>query len=439
MGRCGGYWIVKVAVLGLWHLGCVTAAGAAEAGHEVVAWDPSRAVVASLAGGQPPVGEPGLADLVQRHIASGRLRFAADLAEAVGDREVVWIAFDTPVDDDDRANVDAVVAHVTPAWRALRAGTVVLSSSQLPVGTVQRMEAACASVRADRIGFASMPENLRLGRAIELFLKPDRVVIGTRTEEDREVLARLFAPITTEVVWMTVESAEMTKHAINAFLATSVTFINELAGLAERVGADAREVERGLRSESRIGPKAYLSPGGAFAGGTLARDIAFLREMGERLGHPTPFFDGVDASNRRHREWAIRRLRMELGPLRGKRIGIWGLTYKPGTNTLRRSPGVALAAALLAEGAVVRVYDPEAEPLPDRLAAQVARSDDAIEAIQGVSALVVSTEWPAFRMVDRVAMETAMPNGLILDANRFLSPVVAGSALLRIVAVGQPV
>ena len=342
---------MKVAVLGLWHLGSVTAACSASAGHEVIGWDPDAATVSGLAEARPPVSEPGLTELLAEGIASRHLRFTPDLAEAVTEADVVWIAFDTPVDDEDRADVDGVVSHVSAAFPHLKDHAIVLSSSQLPVGSIARLEKAWARVSGGRrVSFACSPENLRLGKAIEVFTKPDRVVLGVRSEDDRVRLATLFAPITDRIEWMSVESAEMTKHAINAFLATSVTFINEIAALCEQSGADAKEVERGLKTEKRIGPQAYLGPGAAFAGGTLARDVVFLKALGQAAGRATPLMDGVESSNREHRGWARRRLLSLLGPLGGRTIAVWGLTYKPGTDTLRRSTAVELCRWLVRAG-----------------------------------------------------------------------------------------
>jgi UDPglucose 6-dehydrogenase len=427
---------VRVAVLGLWHLGSVTAACVAAAGHQVVAWDPNAATVEALAVGTPPVGEPGLAALVAEQLASGRLMFTSDLPRAVRDAEIIWVTFDTPVDADDCADVDTVINSVVDSFPHLADGAVVLVSSQLPVGSVRRLESAWQQHATGRhVSFAASPENLRLGKAIDVFTRPDRVVIGVRSEADRRRLAELFAPITSSIEWVSVESAEMTKHAVNAFLAMSVAYINELAGLCERVGADAKEVERGLKTEQRIGPRAYLSPGGAFAGGTLARDVRFLRELGRTHERPTPLIDGIEASNTAHRRWAERRLVQELGTINGRRVAIWGLTYKPGTDTLRRSGAVELCRWLTNGGASIRVHDPAVRDLPADIIA-VERSDDAIAAATAADALVVATEWPLYRTVDIDRLAAVMPAGLVLDANRFLGPLLGNDARFRLISVG---
>jgi UDPglucose 6-dehydrogenase len=429
---------MKVCVLGLWHLGTVTAACLAAGGHDVIGVDFDPAVVAGLAAGKPPLFEPGLEDLVAAGLASGRLRFTADVAAAVKDADVVWVAYDTPVDDEDRADVEYVVERVARLFPHLQAGMLVLLSSQVPVGTTRRLEQMFASESRGRsVGFGYSPENLRLGKAIDVFTHPDRVVAGVRTEAAREKVMALLRPFTDRIEWMSVESAEMTKHALNAFLATSVTFINEIAALCEQVGADATEVERGLKSEARIGPKAYLSPGGAFAGGTLARDVVFLSELGRGTGVPTHLLSSVKVSNDAHREWAQRRLSQLLGGVEGKTIAVWGLTYKPGTDTLRRSSAVELCQWLGAHGARVRAHDPAVRSLPDGLAAQIELVSSAPGAVVGAAALVVATPWPEYRDIDPGEACAGMARRLVLDANRFLGQTLGRDSGIEYVSVGR--
>jgi UDPglucose 6-dehydrogenase len=427
---------VNIAVLGLWHLGSVTAACLAAAGHSVTGVDPDPAVVDGLAAGTPPIAEPGLAALVASGLASGALHFTTDAGAAVAASELVWITFDTPVDEDDVADVDVVLDRVVALFPSLADGAVVLCSSQLPVGSVRALEDRWAAAAGSRqVSFAASPENLRLGKAIQVFTHPDRVVVGVRDERAKSVIAAALAPITDRIEWMSVESAEMTKHAVNAFLATSVTFINELASLCERVGADAGEVERGLKTETRIGPFAYLSPGAAFAGGTLARDVRFLRTLGDSVERPTPLMDGVLESNTAHRAWAQRRLASQFDRLAGKRVAVWGLTYKPGTSTLRRSSALGLCRWLADQGAEVQVHDPQAEPLPEDV--RVIRHADPLDAAAGAAALVVETGWPVYRDVTPEALAAAAPGLVVLDANRFLARTIGSDPRFTMIAVGQ--
>ncbi len=429
---------MKVAVLGLWHLGSVTAACLAARGHQVTGWDPDARTIEQLSAATPPVNEPGLAALVAEQVGRGRLRFTTVLPDAVADAEIVWITFDTPVDAADRADVQSVHSRVTDAFPFLADRALVLMSSQMPVGSVRRLETEwAAEARGRHVSFAASPENLRLGKAIDVFMQPDRVIVGVRSDDDRRRLTELFTPITSSIEWMSVESAEMTKHAVNSFLAMSVAFINELAGLCERVGADGKDVERGLKTEQRIGPRAYLSPGGAFAGGTLARDVMFLRELGRAEDRPTPLLDGIEASNTAHRRWAERRLEQELGTLAGRRVAVWGLTYKPGTDTLRRSGAIELCRWLTNQGATVTVHDPAAGELPLDLSS-TARAVDPVQAAMNADALVVATEWPQYRAVDIDRVAAVMPAGLVLDANRFLGSTLGVDRRFRVISVGQP-
>jgi UDPglucose 6-dehydrogenase len=314
----------------------------------------------------------------------------------------------------------------------------VIVSSQVPVGTTKSLEGMFArEAKGRRVAFAYSPENLRLGKAIEVFTKPDRVVVGVRRDEDREAIARLLQPITTKIEWMSVESAEMTKHALNAFLATSVTFINEIAAICERVGADASEVARGLKSEARIGPGAYLSPGGAFAGGTLARDIMFLSQLGRDRQVPTDVLAAVKTSNDAHRQWAARRLSDVLEDVTGKTIAIWGLTYKPGTDTLRRSSAIELAQWLHAQGARVRAHDPAVKTLPASLSTRIELTPDPLAALDGADALVVATPWPAYKDVDAHAAADRLKHAVVLDANRFLGATLGAVPGIRYFSVGR--
>lgn len=429
---------MKVCVFGLWHLGTVIAACLASGGHEVIGLDCDAATVQQLRAGLPPLFEPGLGDLVKHGLAEGRLCFTTDTAEALDDAEVIWVAYDTPVDDEDRADVEFVVERVARLFPLLATGTLVLISSQLPVGTTRRLEQAYVAVCPGKpVTFAYSPENLRLGKAINVFTQPDRVVAGVRSEADRERLAQLFRPFTERIEWMSVESAEMTKHALNAFLAISVTFINEVAILCEQVGADAKEVECGLRSEARIGPKAYLSPGEAFAGGTLARDIAFLTQIGAEYRQPTYLLSAVRTSNDAHKHWTHRKLLALFGDLHDQTVAVWGLTYKPGTDTLRRSSAVELCRWLVEQGARVQAHDPVVKALPDELDRMFTLCSTPEAALSGATALVVETEWPDYLSLDTETVMANMQTPMVIDANRFLVKTLGSDLRIRYVTVGR--
>jgi len=430
--------MIKVCVQGLWHLGSVTAACLASVGHDVVGLDMEKTTIDGLNQGNAPLFEPGLDDLLQAGIDMGRLRFSSDMADAVTEAQVLWVAFDTPVDDNDQADVHFVMDQIKCVLPVLVDGAVVLVSSQLPVGSIYRLEAfARENLPKKDLSFSCLPENLRLGNALDVFLKPDRIVVGVRTDSARVKLEKLLLPVTVRIEWMSVESAEMTKHAINAFLATSVTFANEIAAICEMVGADAKEVERGLKTEMRIGPKAYLSPGGPFAGGTLARDIAFLGEASRAKNLVTPLLSSVRVSNDEHKNWVRRKLVETFPDLKGITVAIWGLTYKPGTDTLRRSLAVELCDWLIQKGAIVNVHDPVVGQLPERWSGLVFNQERALDAVIGADVLVVGTEWPEFYQEAAQLLSVTKNQIIIIDANRYLKSVVIPLGL-KYLAVGTP-
>lgn len=430
---------MKVCVVGLWHLGSVTAACLADGGHDVTGLDFDAKTIEGLKGGKAPLFEPGLDDLIAKNIAAGRLRFTVEAAEALRGASVAWVTYDTPVDSEDRADVEFVAERIARLFPHLENGTLVLISSQLPVGTVRRAEEAFAKARPGvAVTFGCSPENLRLGKAISVFTQPDRVVVGLRSPADKVRVEELLKPFTQRIEWMSVESAEMTKHALNAFLATCVTFINEVATICEQVGADAKEVERGLKSEQRIGPKAYLGPGGAFAGGTLARDIQFLSALAEKHGTAARLIPSVGAGNQQHKAWPRRKLGELLGELKGRKIAVWGLTYKPGTDTLRRSSSVELCLWLAQQGAMPMVHDPAVKLLPPELADKMKLCPSAMEALAGADALVVGTEWPDYQAISAKEVSAAMQTPVVVDANRFLNKTLGSFAGIRYAAVGVP-
>lgn len=429
---------MKVCVYGLWHLGSVTAACLAKADHDVRGLDPDEATIRDLTAGKPPIMEPGLVELVLAGRKAGRLKFFSDAREAVGGCALVWVTFDTPVDDDDRADTQYVIDRISEIIPLLDDGTVVLVSSQLPVGSCRLLEQIAAQkVPHRRVSFACSPENLRLGKALEVFGNPDRVVVGVRGPEDRKLIQAVLRPITERIEWMSVESAEMTKHALNSFLAVSVTFANEIAALCEKVGADAKEVERGLKSEARIGPGAYLSPGTAFAGGTLARDVAFLNQVGVDAGTPAPLLEAVKPSNDNHRQWPHRKIEEIVGQPNGKTISVWGLAYKPGTNTLRRSSSLELCRWLLERGASVHAHDPAVERLPGKWSG-IRLFSSPVEAARGADALVVMTAWPQYREVPMDAVLAGMRAPNVVDPARALTASVSKLFNVRYFAVGTP-
>ena len=427
---------MKLAIFGLWHLGSVTAACTAAAGVPTIGIDLDRDRIAKLAAGEPPLYEPGLADLTRSGIEARTLTFTADVA-SVSDADIVWVCHDTPVDEEDRADTEAVRRQVEMLFAHLKDGAVVLVSAQLPVGSVAALERAFAPQANGRtVSFACSPENLRLGKAIEVFQNPGRIIIGVRDDRVREVLEPLLAKLCPSLIWMSVESAEMVKHGLNSFLAMSVTFANEIATVCERVGADASEVEKGLKSDPRIGAGAYVRPGPAFAGGTLARDVNFLRTLAAKYDLTLPVIDGIYASNRAHGQWAYRQLSHKFQPLSGRTIGVLGLAYKPGTSALRRSPSVELIQALLKDGARVQAFDPHVSALPDEMKS-VRLCKDARSVANGADALVVANESPEFRTLSTDDIASVMTGRIVVDPGRFLAAAFGADPRLSLISVGR--
>jgi UDPglucose 6-dehydrogenase len=419
---------MKICVSGLWHLGSVTAACLADKGFDITGWDPDPVVIKNLSASKAPIFEPGLNELIAKGIQTGKLHFSSSAEEAVRGADILWITFDTPVDDEDRADDTWVKNQIKSLAKYLIPFAGIIISSQLPVGS-------CAELEGNN-PICYSPENLRLGKAIEIFQNPDRLIAGIRRPEDKEIFEPVFKAITPRVEWMKTESAEMTKHAINSFLALSITFANELAALCESTGADAREVERGLKTESRIGPKAYLKAGAAFAGGTLARDVRFLSAIGQKHGHPPLVINAILESNRHHQSWAKQKLQKSLNPLKGKRVAILGLTYKEGTDTLRRSWAIELARWLHQEGVEVRAYDWQLSQLPQELKSILSLQSGSLAALEGSDALVVGTDHPGLKKIQTAEMRL-MRNALIIDPNGTLNgPEIASLTPLDYCSVG---
>jgi len=421
---------MNLCVLGLWHLGTVTAACCARH-FNVVGLDFDSANIQRLNAGQAPLLEPGLNALLGAGLAAGRLKFTTDPQVACAHADLLWLTYDTPVNENDESDVAFVLGNLRRALPHLPAGALVLISAQLPVGTCAQLER-----EFPQFHFACSPENLRLGKAIDAFEQAERAVVGIRNDAKQALLEELFKPFAAQTLFMRTESAEMVKHALNSFLALSITFINEVARLCEHTGADAKEVSAGLKSEPRIGPKAYLGPGGPFAGGTLARDVVTLSKLAAAHGEKISVIPAIKISNDLHRGWACRRLQTRLGDLRGQRVAVLGLTYTTNTDTLRRSAAVELCQALVAAGASVSAFDPAVKTLPAELAG-VKLAADLAAAVAGADAAAVCTEWPQFRQADWAGLAARMRQPVFVDANRFLEKELKGVAGVELLSVGR--
>lgn len=415
---------MNICVFGLGHLGLVTSACLAKLDHIVVGLDFNKEIVGGLQNGKAPLFEPGLNELISENMQADRLSFTHEPRKALKTAQVVWLAFDTPINDNDKADLLFLENNFRKIMPYFNNGVKIVISSQAPVGFINKIEKKILKHYPNKkCYFACSPENLKLGKALDAFLNPDRIIIGIKNQESKEAFTPLFSSITTRLEWMKIESAEMTKHAINSFLAISVCFANEVASICEQAGADAKEVERGLKTESRIGPKAYLSPGMAFSGGTLARDVNFLIKLSDKYKLPSYLIKAVNDSNSFHKNWIERKCRQVLKSLKKKTVAILGLTYKPGTDTLRQSFAVELAKSLHAKGATVNGFDPVIKRIPNNISTVLRLKNSVREAIIDAEAIIIATEWPEFLQFGYDVINL-MKNKPVIDPNGFIAKLV---------------
>ncbi len=411
----------KICVIGIWHLGAVYSACLADLGYRVIGVDNDAARVNELNKGIPPLFEPGLQELITGNIETKRLSYTTDLTQAVKGAGYVLITFDTPVNDQDEIDLSEIFDTADRLAGCLEKNAIILVSSQVPVGTCEQIKSLILKKNpALDIDIAYSPENLRLGLAINCFKKPERIVVGADSDATLKAAADLFSVVQAPVLTMNLRSAEMTKHALNAFLATSISFGNEIANLCDEVGADAIKVATALRTEGRIGAKIPLLPGLGFAGGTLARDLKVLKKIGREKGYETLLIDSVFSVNQRQNGVVVRKLERIYGSVKGLTIGILGLTYKPGTSTLRRSAALEIIKELVAKGAKVKAYDPKADlnEVKEHIEFEFCR--DVFSVADKSDALVLITEWPEFKDLNYDAIKKAMKKPVIIDTKNLL-------------------
>ena len=419
----------EVSVIGIWHLGAVNAVGFAEKGYTVLGLEFDKKKAASLQKGKPPLFEPGLESMMAEHLKKGRLRFDSD-PKTVATSDYVVIAYDSPVNEQDEVDVTPVVKAAEAIAPYLRSNTPVVITSQLPLGTSEKIQSRISSLNsAWKSGVVYTPENLRLGAAIPRFLDPDMLVLGANRPQALRSALALYQPFRTVKLPMDLRSAEMVKHALNAFLATSITFINEIAGLADRLGADAVVVGQALKLDKRIGAKALMMPGLGFSGGTLARDVIQLRKFAAERGYRADLLDSILHVNERTFEEILVKLKDALGKLAGKRIGILGLTYKAGTSTVRRSPAIKLIEMLHRAKAICIGYDPKADIEEMRPYQHLfERAKKIRDLVKDADGLVLVTEWPEFKDLPFQSLAKLMKTAVIVDSKNYLDPDLLAEA-----------
>jgi UDPglucose 6-dehydrogenase len=394
---------VNITVIGSGYVGLVAGACLAETGNSVVCADVDQRKIDGLKANVMPIYEPGLDSLVERNQREGRLAFTSDVAAAITSADVVFIAVGTPPDEDGSADLRHVIAVAEQIGRHMKRELVVVTKSTVPVGTAAKVANAIAANARFPFHMCSNPEFLKEGAAIDDFMKPDRVVIGVETDVARSVMAELYAPFVRTgkpIIFMDIPSAEMTKYAANAMLATRISFMNEIANLCERLGADVDSVRKGIGTDGRIGP-AFLFPGPGYGGSCFPKDVKALVRTAGDCRVPLRVLAAVEEANEAQKQVLFGKLRALTGDLKGKRVAVWGLSFKPNTDDMREAPSLVLIEALLDAGAAVVAHDPVAVPeTRRRLGARITYAESGYDAVDGADALVVVTDWNEYRHPD---------------------------------------
>lgn len=434
---------MRVTMIGGGYVGLVSGACFAQFGMNVVVVESDATKLAALQNGDIPIFEPGLDNLVADNVAAGRLSFTGDLDAALDGAEVVFIAVGTPTRrGDGHADLTYVYQAADQVARRLSGYAVIVTKSTVPVGTGRRVAEIVREARPDLdFDVASNPEFLREGNAIGDFMRPDRVVIGVESARAEAVLRALYRPlflIETPIVVTSIETAELTKYAANSFLAMKVTFINEVADLCEKVGADVHDVARGMGLDNRIGRK-FLHAGPGFGGSCFPKDTLAMARIGQDAGAPQRLVETVVTVNDARKSSMARRVTAACGgSVRGKKIAIWGLTFKPETDDMRDAPSIPVVSRLVEEGAEVTAFDPEGmEQAKRHLPAGVTYADNEIAAVTGADALVVLTEWNIFRAASPTRLKTLMRGDVVVDLRNIFDPEAMRAADLRYSAIGR--
>ena len=434
---------MRIAVIGTGYVGLVSGACFSEFGVDVVCVDKDASKIESLRAGRMPIFEPGLEALVENNIKDGRLSFSTDIVQAVKGADAVFIAVGTPSRrGDGHADLSYVYAAAKEIAGAVDRPTAVVTKSTVPVGTGREVERILRQTRPDgQFHIASNPEFLREGAAIGDFMRPDRVVIGTESERAREVMRRLYRPlylIETPIVFTSIETAELIKYAANTFLATKITFINEIADLCEKVGADVNDVARGIGLDGRIGRK-FLHAGPGYGGSCFPKDTLALVKTAQDYGAPLKIVETVVAVNDvRKLAMAERVLAALGGSAKGKTVAALGLTFTPNTDDMRDSPSLAVLPALQKAGATVRAFDPEGMAEARKLMPDLVYCRDAYDCMSGADALVIITEWNEFRGLDLDRMKQLLRQPAIVDLRNIYNPAEMIEAGFRYTSIGRP-
>jgi len=439
---------MKITMIGTGYVGLVTGACLAEVGNDVLCLDVDARKIDILESGGVPIHEPGLEPMIRRNVPAGRLRFTTDVDAAVGHATVQFIAVGTPPDEDGSADMQYVLQAARNIGRRMTQWTLIVDKSTVPVGTADRVRAEIAGELAARgvdlpYAVASNPEFLKEGAAVDDFMKPDRVVIGADNERAIAILRNIYAPFQRNrerLLVMDLRSAELTKYAANAMLATRISFMNELANLAEKLGADVESVRQGIGSDPRIGWH-FLYPGVGYGGSCFPKDVRALQHAARRAGTPLKVLGAVEAANDAQKKILVDKIVARFGgDLSGRRFAVWGLSFKPNTDDMREAPSRVVIESLTQLGATISAYDPVAMDEAKRLLGDTPRltfAGNPLDACDGADALVVVTEWKEFRSPDFEMLHRRMKQPLIFDGRNLYEPDVVRSAGFEHVSIGR--
>ena len=428
----------KIAVVGLWHQGIVAAACLADLGFDVTAADIDQKKINDLSNGIVHIFEPGLKELINKSIKNKRLKFSSDLSEAVSDKNFVFLMFDTKVDDNDQTDLSDIFLAVERFAKSLNNNCVIYNTSQVPIGTSEKLlEKIKKKNKSKNISIVYSPENLRLGEAIKLYLNPALPVMGSDDNDALEKLYQLLKPLNVEWLKVDLKTAEFCKHALNSYLATTITFANELGMICDKVGADGFKVAKALRLEPRISPKSMLRPGMGFSGGTLARDVQTLRKLGDLYQIDTNLLDGLWETNKYQNQFVVRKIKEILGNLTNKKITILGITYKPETSTLRRSVALETIKQLNDEGAKIMAHDPKAD---EKELAEISGFDffrNIDDALSETELIAIMTGWSEYQSINWSRLKEKIKSKIIIDCNNMYDHKELTSMGYRYICIGR--
>ena len=433
---------MNIAVVGTGYVGLVTGTCFAETGNHVICVDIDKAKVEKMKNGEVPIYEPHLDVIFERNIRQNRLHFTTDLKSAIKDAQVIFLALPTPPGEDGSADLKYVLGVADQLGELMEDYKVIVDKSTVPVGTAEKVHAAVAKKAKVPFDVVSNPEFLREGFAVDDFLKPDRVVIGTSSDRAQKVMEDLYKPFVRQgnpIIFMDERSAELTKYAANAFLATKITFMNEIANFCEMVGADVDKVRIGIGSDSRIG-KRFLFPGIGYGGSCFPKDVQALSKSGKEAGYDFQIINSVMEVNERQKTTIIDKMKAVYGDLAGKHFAMWGLAFKPDTDDIREAPALYMIDALLAAGATVTAFDPEAmENVKKLLGDKINFAADEYEALKDADALIIATEWSLFRTPDLDRVKESLKTKTIFDGRNLYDLDEMEKAGFHYVSVGRQV